>query len=197
MRRLLNALYRGGVTAEVRPDLWAVWRGVDRRRRWIGSLPGAEIDLLRLHTFLRHKGAGHRSTLCWGSGGDGAVERAMFVLTRPSNVQPFLDRLILSGGLGRDRATFVETARRVQNDSCTRQEMSTPCHNSDAVCDRLGAVVDCLSTEDCRFLHQIVNCRATKADLIGAFSLRPDALRSRAIGVLRSVSEIYQPIACA
>ena len=93
MRRLLNALYRGGITAEMRPEVWGVWRKRDRRRCRIGTLAGAEIDLLRLHDVLVPTGSDWPWPLIWGDREIG-IAPVMAILTGASSARPFLDQLV-------------------------------------------------------------------------------------------------------
>ena len=79
MRRLLNALYRGGVTSETTSDQWSVWRGRDQRYRQIGTVPGANIDLLRLHSILMPAGSSGRCVLMWRDQACG-VEAALGII---------------------------------------------------------------------------------------------------------------------
>ncbi|MEO1187494.1 MAG: hypothetical protein AAFW60_00365 [Pseudomonadota bacterium] len=197
MRRLLRALQQGGVAAEVSPDIWAVWRGLDRRRCRIGTLSGAEIDLLRLHEFLRRPAAGRHCLLRWRAGDASDLEQALDRLTRPIQTMPVLDQLVLFRVFGQERAAIVQIARAIRRDSgmSCGAELTEP--DTDAACSRLGAVTDQLSVRDCRFLNRLVNGDATTADLVDQFSLRPDAVRTKAVNLLREVDQIYAPVASA
>ncbi|MEL7031669.1 MAG: hypothetical protein AAGL97_16385 [Pseudomonadota bacterium] len=193
MRRVLNALYRGGVAAEIRPDVWAVWRGTDRRRRQVGTLPGAHIDLLRLHGFLTSLPSEQGCVLCWQAAAPYDLEHAMTVLHRPVETQPFLDQLILFGGLSHERSSLAQTALGIRLDCGMMTRASIVAPEAVAACMRLTAITECLSTQDCQFLHQFLNEHARKAELVEQFSLRPDAVRTKAINILRSMAETYQP----
>lgn len=193
MQRVLNALYRGGVTAETRPDVWAVWRGADRRRRQVGTLPGAYIDLLRLHGFLTRQASEQGCVMRWQTEDPYKLEHAMTVLHQPVETQPFLDQLILFGGLSRERSSLAQTARSIRLDCGMR--MAAP--EAAAACTRLTAMTERLSTQDCQFLHQFLNQHARKVELVEQFSLRPDAVRTKAINILRTMAETYQPKAGA
>jgi len=87
-QRLVRALQRGGVTAEIRPDIWGVWRGRDRRRRMIGELPGREIDLLKLNAHLTPVGDPYHVVMTWNQT---AGRRAPFKI-EPSAPRGFFAR---------------------------------------------------------------------------------------------------------
>ena len=78
-QRLRRALQRGGVAAQIRPEAWGVWRGQDRRGRMIGTLSGAEVDIMRLRGELKPSGDDHPQVLTWS----GAPEE----VKPPSNIQ--------------------------------------------------------------------------------------------------------------
>ena len=63
--RLIRALQRGGVTSEIGPERWGVWRNRDRRGRIIGVLTGAEIDVLRTRESLKPLGDGQPPIFIW------------------------------------------------------------------------------------------------------------------------------------
>lgn len=63
--RLIRALQRGGIVAEIGPDRWGVWRSKDRRGRMIGVLTGTEIDVLRVREALKSLGDGQPPILAW------------------------------------------------------------------------------------------------------------------------------------
>ena len=93
--RLKRALQRGGVTARVRDDTWGVWRSRDRRGRMIGTVSGADIDLLRLRNCLKPLGDHRPPILIWSGPIDAheSVDAAVAKdLTRP--VRSLLDGLL-------------------------------------------------------------------------------------------------------
>lgn len=194
MRRLLNALYRGGVVAEIRPDVWAVWRSTDRRRRRAGTLPGAHVDLLQLYGFLIQHPSRQNGVLRWQAAGQDDLEGAITVLNRPIEAQPFLDQLILFGGLARERSTLARVARCLRLDCGMKMSGEIVAPDTAAACARLGAMTERLSTQDCRFLYQFLIGNAGRAELVEKFSFRPDAVRTKAINVLRTAADIYQPV---
>ena len=63
--RLIRALQRGGIAASTGDDRWRVWRSQDRRGRVIGTLSGAEIDILRLRNDLKPLGKEEDQLLVW------------------------------------------------------------------------------------------------------------------------------------
>ncbi|MEL6827757.1 MAG: hypothetical protein AAFN91_16030 [Pseudomonadota bacterium] len=191
MRRLLNALYRGGVTSETTSDQWSVWRGRDQRYRQIGTLPGANIDLLRLHSILMPAGSSGRCVLMWRDQACG-VEAALGIMTSSSSERPYIDQLIQYGELGETRSRLMLTARAFCQDSNVSPDMSEMGTSAEAACERLGYVTARLTIEDCRFLHQFLNGAATKSNLATQFSLRPDAVRTRAVSILRALTDVYR-----
>ncbi|MEM7639952.1 MAG: hypothetical protein AAF269_12930 [Pseudomonadota bacterium] len=188
MLRLLHALHRGGVAAETTSDRWSVWRGRDRRHRQIGALPGAVIDLFRLHAVLMPAGSGTRPVLIWRDHGAG-VESILARLT--SSERPYIDQLIQSGELGRDRTRLMQTACAFRQDSNVSSNSNREDAGLDSACVRLALITEHLTTEDCRFLHSFLNGAATQSDLAVQYALRPSALRTQAVSVLRAVADVY------
>ena len=188
MRRLLYALHRGGVAAETTSDRWSVWRGRDRRHRQIGVLPGTVIDLLRLHAVLMPVSSGIRSVQIWR---DHAASVESVLARLISSERPYIDQLIQSGELGRDRTRMMQTARAFRQDSNVSFNSEPEDAGLDSACARLGLITEYLTTEDCRFLHSFLNCAATQSDLAEQYALRASALRTQAVRVLRAAADIY------
>ncbi|MEM9179084.1 MAG: hypothetical protein AAGA89_05205 [Pseudomonadota bacterium] len=188
MRRLLHALQRGGVAAETTSDRWSVWRGRDRRHRQIGALPGTVIDLLRFHAVLMPVRSGTRPILIWRDHAAG-IESVLARLT--SSERPFIDQLIQSGELGRDRTRMMQTARAFRQDSNVSFNSEPEVAGPDSSCRRLGLITEHLTTNDCRFLHSLLNCAATQYDLAVQYALRPSALRTQAVRILRAAADVY------
>lgn len=63
--RLLRALQGGGVAAAQTADSWGIWRRPDRRSRMIGTLSGADVDVLRCQGRLRPLGETGPVILVW------------------------------------------------------------------------------------------------------------------------------------
>lgn len=119
--RLIRALQRGGIVAEIGPDRWGVWRSKDRRGRMIGVLTGAEIDVLRVREALKSLGDGQPPILVW----------AGFVLETPlvapssarldndaqGTVAPMIELLLSRSQDVGLRELIRETARRYRADA--------------------------------------------------------------------------------
>ncbi|MEM9055542.1 MAG: hypothetical protein AAGB16_09480, partial [Pseudomonadota bacterium] len=63
--RLIRALQRGGCTIDIGNDQWGVWRRHDRRGRMIGTLPGADIEIMRVRSELSELAGRDEPTLVW------------------------------------------------------------------------------------------------------------------------------------
>ena len=63
--RLIRALQSGGMASKLERDLWGIWRGRDRRRRMIGTMTGADVDVLRARECLSQVGGDDPAILIW------------------------------------------------------------------------------------------------------------------------------------
>lgn len=107
-QRLIRALQRGGVVAQIEPDRWGVWRGRDRRGRVIGVLTGAEIDVLRVRESLKPLGDGAPPIFVWS----GSVLETPFAAPRADRLEtahgtaarPLIELLIARPRCGMARA---------------------------------------------------------------------------------------------
>ena len=217
--RLMRALQRGGVTAEVRSDLWGVWRSADRRGRVIGTLSGAEIDILRLQQKLKPLGSDPPMVLIWA----GAVE------AEPT-AQP-LDIKLLSDA-DPVNATLLEAILRKASSPTARDALRRACewfrHDVEQAgqsgshvtmnWDRLGAeasssslqhhspirsrqnsvargrlaqLADRLSDLDLSVLELTVIRELSRVQLAKAHDLRPSVAERRASGILQTLVEFY------
>ncbi len=185
--RLVRALQRGGVTAEIRPDIWGIWRGQDRRRRVIGELAGGEIDLLKLRQRLTAAGDPYREVLKWN-------QNACQCATPEVNsrhLPPLLDRLILSCPSPARRRTFSDAARSLRQAVFHAAEKSVYC--GDSATRRLTSLRHRFSGTDQAFVWDLVLREASKLELAKAHNLRPDAVDTKALSVLRTLAQLYGP----
>lgn len=172
-QRLVRALQRGGVAAEIRGDMWGIWRDPDRRRRMIGIMPGGEIDLLKLSENLKFENDPCRVVLSWNQNSDKTIP-----LNSPAAISfPLLNRLILSSQSPALRQAF---ARAV---SAYRRDVARTMISENVECGCEGA--------DRVFLSGLVLCDASKLELAKAYLLRADAVETKALSLLRALAEVY------
>lgn len=218
--RLIRALQRGGVTAEVRPDLWGVWRAPDRRGRVIGTLSGADVDVLRFRKHLKPLGTEIPMVLIWS--GAVKIERAeqpidIKVLTDANPIKATLLEIIL-------RKTASPAARDAFRQACERfrydiEHANNPSAHVTMNWERLGAearpspssfqhgsvrsqsyaaarrrlaqLADRLSSVDLSILELTVIREVSRPKLAKTLGLRPAIVERRASGVLQALVEFY------
>lgn len=192
----MRALQRGGVTAEIRPDTWGVWRTKDRRRCTIGTLPGREIELMKLSEHL--KVAANSDTVVWVWNRDTVPLTELALMEMNSHPpRPLLIDLILKchaamprKTLSRAAISFRQDVARVRGNDKYRMEDEAGAEACASI--RLSRVRDALSHEDHAFLDDMVLRKASKARLSKAFELRPAATVTKALDVLRELTQIYR-----
>ncbi|MEO1322495.1 MAG: hypothetical protein AAFV59_05750 [Pseudomonadota bacterium] len=162
---MLRALQRGGVAAKTERDAWAVWRCHDRRRRIIGTLSGAQVDVLRLNDCLTFAPEKRAPRLVWNL--DLSVGEPCQCLTALSHLDPArgraLDGLILTWSDPIARGRIVDLILSLRR---------TP--------ERWAAIRATLAAPDCEFLEQLLAWPSTKRAFAGSKGLRLSALERRA-----------------
>lgn len=175
--RLLRALQRGGVTAPIKTNLWAVWRTPDRRRRIAGTLLGGEVDLHRVYGDLVPHTANAGPVLHWCADAD--YEERSFSGNNITDV-PLLDHLILTwhSEVGRgDIASAAIWLRRYL--AC-----------GDSVGSDRTRLDHCLNAEDWRFLRKLIMSGANKSGMATQFGLRRAEAERNAIRLLELVAHV-------
>lgn len=172
-QRLLRALQRGGVAAEIQHDMWGVWRDHDRRRRMIGIMSGGEIDLLKLNENLKSIDDPYQVVLSWDDSSDKHIPPDS--LTAISH--PLLTHLILKSQPTALRQAYSHAVRAYRRDDArTIINDKADCKIEDA---------------DHAFLSALVLDDASKLELAKAYRLRPDAVETKALSLLRRLAEVY------
>ena len=172
-QRLVRALQRGGVAAEIRDDIWGVWRDQDRRRRMIGIMSGGEIDLLKLSENLKSEDDPCRVVLSWDQNSGKTIP-----LDSPAAISyPLLNRLILNSQSPALRQAFARAVRAY------RRDVARTIFNEKA---DFG-----FEDSDRTFLSALVLRDASKLELAKAYMLRPDAVETKALSLLRELAEVY------
>jgi len=190
--RLVRALRRGGVTTEIRPDIWGVWRARDRRFRMIGTLVGGEVELMKLSEHL--KAADDRCRMVWVWNED-AKPRSPLAVDYVA-AHPLLNLLILKCHSPTLRRTFSHVAKSFRGDvALAARNKQCQCDQSVGIvadaCLRLSRIRDALSKVDHAFLSALVLNETSKSDLTKAYDLRPDAIETKAMSVLRILAQVY------
>lgn len=172
-QRLVRALQRGGVAAEVRRDMWGVWRDHDRRRRMIGTLPGREIDVLILSENLKSEDDPYQVVLSWDQNSDKTIPPDSFTTIS----RPLLNHLVLKSQSPTLRQAFLRAVKAYRRDDARM------IFNDKADCE--------FEEADHAFLSALVLGDASKLELAKAHRLRPDAAETKALSLLRGLAEIY------
>lgn len=174
--RLLRALQRGGVTARIKTNLWAVWRTPDRRRRIAGTLLGGEVDLHRVYGNLVSHTVDAGPALYWCADAD--YEKRFFSGNNVTDL-PLLDHLILTCGSEVRRGEIASAA------ICLRRYFAC----DDRVCSNRMRLDRCLDTEDWRFLRTLITSEANKSGVAKLFGLRRAEATRKAIGLLELIAQ--------
>lgn len=191
-RRLVRALQRGGVTAEIRPEVWGVWRTKDRRRRMIGKLTGHEIELMKLDEYLKPSQGTCQRVWTWSE--DGApLEPSKTIVRAP---RPLLHDVLSKSRSPQLRQAFSHAGKcfrrdiKLVNGDADRQTKQCAEAVSDAQ-TRLSRLRDMLSREDHTFLQALIMTDSSRLRLSKVYALRPDAIETKALSVLRVLTEVY------
>lgn len=220
-QRLIRALQRGGVVAEIEPDRWGVWRGRDRRGRIIGVLTGAEIDVLRVRESLKPLGDGTPPIFVWSE----------FVLETPPAAPsaqrleaeqrgvagPMIELMISRAHDTQMRELIRDTARRYRADAEREWGAgSVRGMNWDGLAlggkvdgglgyalegGRAGGAIDQtaqqslrkhLGAETLAFLDRLILSGDTRAQLVRRFGGRPSLIERRAMAAIRALHDTYR-----
>lgn len=220
-QRLIRALQRGGVVAQIEPDRWGVWRGRDRRGRVIGTLSGAEIDVLRVRESLKPLGDGTPPIFVWSTSvleTPLATPSADRLETEPRIVAGPLIELMISRAHDTDlRELIRDTARRYRADAERAAGAGTVRGmNWDGLA--LGGKVDggvgyaelgtrrgrrsgdkvqqtlrkCLDGETLELLDRLILSGDTRVQLVKRFGGRPALMERRAMAAVRDLHQTYR-----
>mgnify|MGYP001799354110 CR=1 FL=1 len=218
-RRLIRALQRGGVAAQTQENTWGVWRSKDRRGRIIGTLNGAEVEVLRLRRELKPLGAEANRVLTWAGS---RAEATVSVAEAPdlerlgaANGRSLLETLIancvsqaLRSSIRKACQSFMadlESVDRVghaktMNWDALGQPRSAKGQRPDpgyrplqvgGANARLEALHSALGDDDLRFLMKLVVREASRTALAKYFALRPVLAEQRGMALLRRLVAAY------
>lgn len=218
--RLIRALQRGGVTASLRTDLWGVWRAPDRRGRVIGTLSGADVDVMRLQDKLKPLGDGPATVLTWSGNtkvepAASSVDPQVFISAQPApaSVLELILRKMTSpdsrDALRRACEQYRHDFEQANHPSAhvtmnwdrlgveARPSPSSHQHGSlrsesySTACRRLAQLSDRLSSADLFILDLTVIREMSRAKLAKTLGLRPAITQRLASGALRGLVEFY------
>lgn len=216
--RLLKALQRGGVAASTGDDTWRIWRSKDRRGRVIGTLSGAEVDILRLRNDLKPMGKDDDQVLVWAgkrfeqvSISPGAPDLLppaeaharslleMLVANCPSRFLRMRIRKVCQAytqdieEADRGASTTMNwdglVRGRLAKGQRRTSDFITPSSNS--ATRRLAKVSDRLTDDDRAFLEKLVVREASRSSIAKAFALRPALVEQKGMSVLRQLMAVY------
>lgn len=222
--RLLRALQGGGITSPIERDLWGVWRGRDRRRRMIGTLTGAEIDVLRLQSRLAPFGDEVPPILVWsgavaasedaGPGDAHVLREAPIYATGPA-----LEHLISRCGDPAQRAGYRILVERYRTDhEASSAAGQMPGMNWQGLAlggrvqgghrstghlgiqhaaearARLARIRRDLSDEELSLIDGLILREESKAVLAKRLQVRQALVERRAIAALRALERVYAEI---
>ena len=216
--RLLKALQRGGVAASAGDDTWRIWRSQDRRGRVIGTLSGAEIDILRLRNDLKPLGKDEDQLLVWAGN---RIDQERVPIAAPDLAPPaaaharsLLETLIANCASPTLRTRIRKACQAYIRDleeadrgasttmnwnglvrgRLTKGQRRIPNYapsSSRAAKLRLAKVSDELAHEDCAFLVKLVVREQSRSSIAKAFAIRPALAEQRGMSILRQLMSIY------
>lgn len=217
--RLLRALQRGGVAATSGADTWHIWRSKDRRGRIIGSLNGAEIDILRLRNDLKPLGDGEDQVLIWAGQ---CVERdhaSMAALdlapVAEQHKRSLLEMLIANCASQVLRTQLRDACQFYRNDledvsrgtsttmnwdglargrlaKAQRQRSSFDPRTSKRAQRRLAKVTEAMGRDDHGFLLKLVVQEASRSSIAKTFAMRPALAEQKGMSILRRLVAAYE-----
>lgn len=223
--RLLRALQGGGITSPIERDLWGVWRGRDRRRRMIGTLTGAEIDVLRLQSRLAPMGDETLPILVWSGAlapsGDIGPGDARVLRSAPIYATgPALEQLIAQCRDPAQRVGYRTLVERYRADhEATSAAGQMPgmnwqglalggrvqggrvsaghqgIHHVAEARARLARIRRDLSDEELTMIDALILREETKAALAKRLQVRHALVERRAIAALRALERVYGKMA--
>ena len=216
--RLIRALQRGGIAASKGDDRWRVWRSQDRRGRVIGTLSGAEIDILRLRNDLKPLGKEEDQLLVWaGQQAECASLAAVAPELLPpaeAHVRSLLEMLIancasaaLRTRIRRACQAYIQDLEDAERGASTtmnwdglargrlakgqRRASGFNPPSSAAAKRRLDKVSDQLADDERTFLEKLIVREASRSSIAKAFAMRPALAEQKGMSVLRQLMQIY------
>ena len=218
--RLIRALQRGGVTAEVGSERWGVWRSRDRRGRIIGVLTGADIDVLRVRESLKPLGESSPTILVWSESVLDTPHVAPSARQLEADEQAqngsLLERLLTRTHDPELRQLIRETARRYRAD-VERASAGGPMAGMNWDGLALGGKVDGgqgfanakplsgaqsaqavqkilrdhLGGEKISFLDRLILRGESRSQLIKTFGGQPSLMEGQAMAAVRALHDVY------
>lgn len=186
--RLVRALQRGGVVAEIRPDIWGIWRTSDRRGRIVGTVLGGEVDVMIVNDNLKPTSDRCTHVLTWTEAVNPLDSDLPIAAVSISNCrqpeQALLERLILDDPIVQRRRRHSRAVHLFRYDVVREGDgfLSRT---------RLAYVQKALSKLDYEFLVSLIIYRASKKTLARSFSLRPAAAETKGLSLLREIARVY------
>lgn len=221
-RRLLRALQRGGLAAEIDPDRWGIWRGRDRRGRMIGVATGGEVDVLRMRNSLQRLGDEMPTLLVW----TGPVNT-------DEDVHP--DAKILDSGPASTRGPLIalliarchdRALRRLVRETALRYRTDVECESRRAefggmnwqglalggkidggkargakegassairrATEALQQIGETLGAAQVGFLDRLIIYEQSRSVLAHHYAARPALIERRALSSIRALNDVYQ-----
>ena len=216
--RLLKALQRGGVAASTGDDTWRIWRSQDRRGRVIGTLSGAEVDILRLRNDLKPLGKDEDQVLVWAGKRSEIANTAAgtpdLLPPAEAHARSLLEMLIancasrfLRARIRKVCQAYIQDIEEADRGAPTtmnwgslvkgrlvkgqRRASGFNPPSSAAAKQRLAKVSDMLMDADRAFLGKLVVREASRSSIAKAFAIRPALAEQKGMSVLRQLMQIY------
>jgi len=219
-RRLIRALQRGGLAAQIEEDRWGIWRTMDRRGRMVGAMSGAEIELLRMRETLRPSGDGRPPILVWSGPilDQPVLTPSASVLERADEMRgaPLLES-VLSRCLDLSlRRMIRETVQVYRADvECVHRAGAVSGMNWDSLAlggkisggqrrdsagysaeaSRAMATLSCihnhLNRDEIAFLDRLILGEESRAALAKRYDVRSALMEQRAISAVRTLANVY------
>ena len=218
-RRLIRALQRGGVAAQTQDDTWSVWRSQDRRGRIIGTLNGAQVEVLRLRGDLKPLGAEAHRVLIWAGcqlEANGSVAAAPdLAIPNSAHMRSLLEALItncasqaLRSGIRKACQSFMadlevsersghaktmnwDALAQVRSAKGQRGDPGYRSQQARGATARIETLHSALGDDDLNFLMRLVVREASRASIAKYFGLRPELAEQRGMAILRRLVTAY------
>lgn len=220
-QRLLRALQRGGCTIDLGDDRWGVWRGQDRRGRVIGTLAGADIEVLRLRKEIAPLAGQDQFVFVWT--GPQAKRETVTINAdvlrdeaRAPSPQILLERILRNVPCPNMRRWLSQAAVDYREDvelaslsgaspgmnwrslqtgtrieGGKRSSEFARTHNSSDAQLRVKALASLFDQDELSFLNQMVICEAKRASFTKRLGLRPKLVEQQGLALLRRLAEAY------
>ena len=219
--RLIRALQKGGMAAEIGADRWGIWRSRDRRTRQIGVMTGAEIDILRIRGWVQPLGDEAPPVLVCGPSlletQHATPSAKRLKQDRQARNEPLIERMLERCPDRALRQLICETVQQYRADVSGASRLGVvPGMNWDGLAlggridgglgrkspnssivashaqSRLTVIYSELGSERIRFLDRLILGEETQSGLARRFGIRSSLVEGQALAAIRALQQVYK-----